>query len=44
MPAKDEVHEQVVRALKKDGWIITHDPFKVRWKTRKLLVDLGPKN
>ena len=41
MPAKDKVHQQVVNALKKDGWIITHDPFKVRWKTRKLLVDLG---
>jgi len=27
--------------LKKDGWTITHDPFKVRWKTRRLLVDLG---
>jgi hypothetical protein len=41
MPAKDKVHQQVVRALKKDGWKITHDPFKVLWKTRKLLVDLG---
>jgi hypothetical protein len=41
MPAKDKVHQQVVSAMKKDGWTITHDPFKVRWKTRKLLVDLG---
>ena len=41
MPAKDRVHDQVVNALKKDGWTVTHDPFKVRWKTRKLLVDLG---
>ena len=41
MSAKDKVHQQVVNALKKDGWTITHDPFKVRWKTRKLQVDLG---
>ncbi len=41
MPAKDKVHEQVVAALRKDGWTITHDPFKVLWKTRRLLVDLG---
>jgi XisH protein len=41
MSAKDQVHQQVVVALKKDGWTITHDPFKVRWKTRKLQVDLG---
>jgi hypothetical protein len=41
MPAKDKVHQQVVNALRKDGWTITHDPFKVRWKTRRLLVDLG---
>ncbi|HEY7547749.1 MAG TPA: element excision factor XisH family protein, partial [Blastocatellia bacterium] len=41
MPAKDKAHQQVVNALRKDGWTITHDPFKVRWKTRKLLVDLG---
>jgi hypothetical protein len=41
MSARDKVHQQVVNALLKDGWAITHDPFKVRWKTRKLLVDLG---
>ena len=41
MPARDKVHGQVVTALNKDGWTITHDPFKVRWRTRKLLVDLG---
>jgi hypothetical protein len=39
--AKDKVHEHVVTALKKDGWTITHDPFKILWKKRKLLVDLG---
>jgi len=33
--------QQVVNAFKKDGWTITHNPSKVRWKTRKLQVDLG---
>ncbi len=41
MPARDKVHYQVVNALVKDGWTITHDPLKVAWKTRKVLVDLG---
>ncbi len=41
MAAKDKVHDQVVNALKKDGWTITHDPLKVLWKKRKLYVDLG---
>lgn len=41
MSAKDQVHQHVVTALKKDGWDITHDPFKVRWKTRKLQIDIG---
>jgi len=41
MSAKDQVHHHVVTALKKDGWDITHDPFKVRWKTRKLQIDIG---
>ena len=41
MSAKDQVHQHVVEALRKDGWTITHDPFKVRWKTRKLQIDIG---
>lgn len=41
MSAKDQVHQHVVVALQKDGWTITHDPFKVRWKTRKLQIDIG---
>lgn len=41
MAAKDKVHDHVVQALKKDGWAITHDPFKILWKKRKLFVDLG---
>ncbi len=41
MAARDVVHQQVVNALIKDGWTITHDPFKVRWKKRTLQIDLG---
>jgi hypothetical protein len=28
-------------AMRKDGWTITHDPLKVRWKKRDLKIDLG---
>ncbi len=41
MSAKDKVHQHVVNALRKDGWTITHDPFRVRWKKRNLQIDLG---
>lgn len=41
MSAKDKVHEHVVKALRKDGWTITHDPLKVPWQTRDLKIDLG---
>ena len=30
MPAKDKYHHQVRRALEKEGWIITHDPYFLR--------------
>jgi len=29
MPAKDIYHERVKKALEKDGWTITNDPFKL---------------
>lgn len=41
MSAKDKVHFHVVNALRKDGWTITHDPLKVRWRKRDLKIDLG---
>ena len=41
MSARDKIHPQVVNALVKDGWTITHDPLTVRWKERQLQVDLG---
>ncbi len=41
MPAKDLYHEPFVRALRKDGWIITHDPLTIPFGKRDLLVDIG---
>ena len=43
MPAKDIYHNAVRTALEKDGWIITDDPFKLKWGLRELFVDLGAK-
>ncbi|MBW4585719.1 XisH family protein [Aetokthonos hydrillicola Thurmond2011] len=42
MPAKDIYHNTVKNALVKDGWIITHDPLRIRLaRGRNLFVDLG---
>ncbi|HQU85290.1 MAG TPA: XisH family protein [Pyrinomonadaceae bacterium] len=41
MPAKDLLHNCVKNALIKDGWKITDDPFRLKYKGRKLYVDLG---
>jgi hypothetical protein len=42
MPAKDIYHETVKIALIKDGWTITHDPFRIRLaRGKNLFVDLG---
>ena len=39
--AKDFYHEAVKRALEKDGWRITHDPYKLRLGRIGYEVDLG---
>jgi hypothetical protein len=41
MPARDQHHDHVRRALIKAGWTITHDPLRLRWGLRDLYVDLG---
>jgi hypothetical protein len=42
MPAKDTYHNAVKIALIKDGWTITHDPFRIRLaRGKNLFVDLG---
>jgi XisH protein len=39
--AKDKYHQQVREALEKDGWTITHDPYKIMLGRRKGFIDLG---
>ncbi|MEG4045554.1 element excision factor XisH family protein [Microcoleus sp. Pol17_C1] len=41
MPAKDIYHDTVKRALQKDGWTITHDPFPLQIGRKRLSADLG---
>jgi hypothetical protein len=41
MPKRDIYHNQVRHALEKEGWTITHDPMRFRWKGRTLWPDLG---
>jgi hypothetical protein len=41
MPARDNIHEALRKALISDGWTITHDPYFVPVGSRKAFVDLG---
>lgn len=41
MAAKDLYHNIVVGALRKDGWIITDDPFTITFGSRDVFVDIG---
>lgn len=42
MPARDFYHQSVKTALIRDGWAITHDPFRIRLaRGKNLFVDLG---
>ena len=42
MPARDYYHETVRHSLQKDGWTITHDPYRLKLtRGRNLFVDLG---
>lgn len=41
MPQQDAYHEQVRKALEKDGWEITHDPLTIRLEDVKFYVDLA---
>lgn len=43
--AKDVFHQQVKKALIKDKWIITHDPFTIQISEAiKLQIDLAAEN
>ena len=37
----DLYHETVKRALEKDGWRITDDPYKIEYKDLRVFADLG---
>jgi hypothetical protein len=41
MPARDLYHDAVRNALLKDGWTITHDPYRLSFGPRDVFVDLG---
>ena len=41
MPRKDVYHEIVKRALIRDGWTITHDPYPLQFGEEALYVELG---
>jgi hypothetical protein len=42
MPARDYYHAIVRDALQKDGWTITHDPYRLKLARKKnLYIDLG---
>jgi hypothetical protein len=39
--AKDLFHNNVKIALQKDGWNITHDPYKLRYGNTEVFIDLA---
>ena len=39
--AKDLYHNQVKRALEKDGWEVTHDPYELRTGGVEMYIDIG---
>lgn len=41
MPAKDKYHDEVVHALERDGWTITHDPLFIKAGGKEFFIDLG---
>ena len=41
MPAKDVYHDPVKNALIKNGWIITADPYPIKYEEVKLFADLA---
>jgi hypothetical protein len=41
MPAKDRYHDAIKNALIKDGWIITADPYLIKYEDAELYADLA---
>ena len=44
MPARDKIHEAVIRALEKQGWRVEREHYKLYPPERVLFVDLHIKN
>jgi hypothetical protein len=42
--ARDLYHQAVRKALQKDGWVITADPYKMRYGGVNYEVDLAAEN
>ena len=41
MPAKDIYHDAVKNSLIKDGWLITDDPYFIKYEDAELYADLA---
>ena len=41
IPAKDTYHDAVKNALIKEGWTITADPYRIKYKDAELFADLA---
>jgi hypothetical protein len=41
MPARDIYHNAVKAALIQDGWIVTHDPYRLEYGGKNAYIDLG---
>ncbi len=41
MAAKDIFHDAVRKGLEKEGWVITHDPLRIRAGRVDMQIDLG---
>jgi len=41
MPRKDLYHDELVTALKADGWTITHDPYYMSYDDVAMYIDVG---
>lgn len=41
MPARDIYHDAVKNALIKDGWVITADPYIIKYEDAELYADLA---
>ena len=41
MPRRDNIHEAVINALTKEGWVITDDPLFIEYGSEDMYVDLG---